>query len=64
MGDHEFLKFPKNIPWNVYNSKINNISRREIVVPRALYWGTLASLGIDHKIFYYLTKSLVYEDDD
>ena len=63
---HGFMRFPKSIPQhlrNVYNSKLSNLCKREIEVPRAIDWGTLASLGIDHDVRYHLTKSLVSDEE-
>ena len=47
----------------MYNSKLSNLCNREIEVPRAIDWGTLASFGMDHNIRYHLTKSQVSDEE-
>lgn len=59
------MKF-KRIPWvqnNLFNSCLTNLREREIKIPKALDWGTLASMGIDQDIVVHLTKSMMLEDE-
>lgn len=49
---------------NHNNSKLENMEKRKILIPKALDWVMLALLGIDREKAYYLTMSLIYKDHD